>query len=333
MGRLIILVLLGSGIWMGLWAFGSITYERELRNWLADRQTLGWDAEIDTLVVEGFPNRFDTTVSGVHLADPVSGYAWTAPFVQTLSLAYKPHQVIAVLPPEHEFSTPDQSVSIAHEQARGSVFLDASTSLPLDRVVIIIDRLSLASSLGWDIAVTEGRFAVEREAATEASYRVGAALSAIDVPDLVRALLDPDGRMPAGVESLGLDASVRLDTQLDRHALDGPPPQIKDIDLADLSLKWGDVILRTKGELGLDSAGALVGNLDVQATEWRQILDMASTSGLLGQEVPPTLVQALELASLKDGRPETLDVPLVFKNGTTSLGLIPIGPAPQLVFW
>ena len=332
MGRLIVLVLLGSGIWMALWAFGSIAYERELRNWLADRQALGWDAEIEELVVEGFPNRFDTTVSGLRLADPGSGYAWSAPFVQTLSLAYKPHQVIAVLPPRHEFSTPGQTVSIAHDQARASVFLDASTSLPLERVVIIIDRLSLASSLGWDMAVTEGRFAVEHEAATEASYRVGAALSEVVPPEFLSALLDPGGRMPADVEALGLDASVRLDAPLDRHALDGPPPQVAEVNLADLSLKWGGVALRANGELELDSTGALVGNLDVQATQWRQVLDMASAAGLLGQEVPSALVQALELASLKDGRPETLNVPMVFKNGTTSLGPIPIGPAPKILF-
>jgi hypothetical protein len=43
-----------------------------------------------------------------------------------------------------------------------------------------------------------------------------------------------------------------------------------------------------------------------------------------------TLESGLTLMAQMSGNPETLDVPLTFRNGRILLGPIPIGPAPIL---
>jgi hypothetical protein len=62
--------------------------------------------------------------------------------------------------------------------------------------------------------------------------------------------------------------------------------------------------------------------------EWRKILDMAVASGVLPESARAPLENGLSLMS---GPKDTLDVTLGFDGGFVRLGVIPIGPAPQLV--
>ena len=331
MGRLIFWVLLVAGVWMGLWAAGSILYERGLNGWIEARRAEGWAADVGALNVAGFPSRFDTTISDVQMADPATGVAWSAPFVQFLSLAYKPHQVIAVLPDEHVFSTPLQTMTIRHDQARGSLFLEPSTSLPLDRAVVVIDALQVTSTLGWDVALKQGRLAAEAVAAAVDTYRIGAEFDGL-VPSLgTRALLDPGGVLPDRVETLHLDATLTFTGPWDRRAIEVARPQVTAIELDDLSARWGDVTFRAAGDLTVDATGVPEGRITVKAVEWRRLLDMAIGTGLLADTFRPALESALELMASLEGPANTLDAPLTFENGYVSFGPIPLGTAPRIV--
>ncbi len=84
MGRLIVIVLVLAGLWMGYWAVGSTTLERQLSSWIDARRAEGWAADVGALEVRGFPNRFDTILTDVQFADPATGVAWQAPFLQLL---------------------------------------------------------------------------------------------------------------------------------------------------------------------------------------------------------------------------------------------------------
>ena len=331
MRRLIVWILIVAGIWMGLWAAGSIAYERGLNAWIEARRDEGWAADVAQLNVAGFPNRFDTTLTDVRMADPATGIAWSAPFVQFLSLAYKPYQVIAVLPGQHVFSTPLQTMTISHDRARGSLFLEPSTSLALDRSVIVVDAMDIASTLGWTLALDQGRFAAEKVAATQNGYRIGAELDGLEPSSGTRLVLDPGGILPDRIETMRLDATLDFDGPWDRGAIEVARPQITAIDLDDLSARWGDVTIRAAGELTVDDAGVPTGRITVKAVEWRRLLDMAIGTGLLADTFRPALERALELMAALEGPPNTLDAPLTFENGFISFGPIPLGPAPRLV--
>ena len=331
MNRLIVWILIGAAVWMGLWAAGSVFYERKLADWIEARRAEGWVAEVANLEVRGFPNRFDTTFSDVRMADPSTGVAWSAPFVQFLSLAYKPHQVIAVLPDSHLFSTPLQTMSIRHQQARGSLFLEPSPSLPLERAIAVIDDLSISSSLGWEIMLREGRFAAEKAAATEDGYRIGAEFSGLTPSERTLALLDPAGVLPESVDVMRIDATLHFTGPWDRTAIEISRPQVTAIDLDDLSARWGEITFRATGELAVDERGVPEGRLTVKAVEWRRLLEMAIGSGLIAEVFGPTLERALEVMARLEGSPDTLDAPLTFQKGFVSLGPIPLGPAPRIV--
>lgn len=330
MSRVIVIILSVFCIWMIWWAFGQFGYQKGVETWIEDRRAQGWVADVAELNTVGFPSRFDTTLTDVNLADPATGVAWMAPFVQFLSLAYKPHQVIAVLPEEHVFSTPLQTMTIAHSQARASLFLKPSTTLGLDRARLIVDALDVTSTLGWDVTLREGRFAAE-DIGQDNVYRLGAEVLELRPSDDMRDMLDPAGLLPQAMESLRFDATLGFDSPWDRFALEQARPQVRSLDLENLSARWGDITFRAAGELLVDESGIPDGRITIKAVEWRQMLAMAVNAGVLPQSLSNSAENGLGLLAALSGDPDTLDVPLGFANGRMSLGPIPIGPAPRII--
>lgn len=328
MTRLIVIVLVGALAWMTWWAFGQAAYERGLKTWIDQRRDEGWAADVGALATVGFPNRFDTTLRDLRLADPETGIAWSVPQLEFLSLAYKPHQVIAVLPEDHRFSTPSGTYDISHADARASLFLKAETALGLDRAILVLDNLKVATDADWTASLSAGRFAAESVPVAETTYRLGAEISELTPALAVRRMLDPTGLLPETIASLRFDAEVVFDKPWDRFAIEDARPQPTHIELADLSAEWGTVTFRAVGELAIDDAGIAEGDVTIRAVEWRKILDMAVGSGLLPGSAVGPLERALTLMS---GPLDTLDTTLSLRDGFIRLGIIPIAPAPRFV--
>lgn len=331
MRRLIVILLVLAGVWMGYWAVGSAALERALTSWIEERRDEGWAADVGAVEVRGFPNRFDTILTEVRLADPATGVAWQAPFLQLLALIYRPTEVIVVLPETHRLSTPLQSIEITSDRTRGSIILDAATTLPLERSTFVADTLALTSSLGWGVALAEARFATERVPVRENAHRIGAELTDLALPSALDRALDPANILPERVSRLRLDAELGFTAPWDRRVIEVARPQITDIDLADLSMIWGEVTFQATGQLTVDATGRPEGQIDIRAVEWQRMLDMAIGAGVLPEELRDTFERGLGLFAALSGRPDTLDAPLTFRNGQMSFGPIPVGPAPRIV--
>lgn len=326
--RLIVILLVGSLAWMTWWVVGHTAYEKGLAAWVDQRRSEGWAADVGSLRTAGFPNRFDTTLTDLRLADPETGVAWNAPVLQLLSLAYKPHQVIAVLPESHRFSTPLGAFDISHEDARASLFLKPETSLGLDQAILILTGLELDADEGWTTRLASGRFAAESVPAAENTYRIGGDIQELTPSSPVRRLLDPARVLPDTIESLRLDATAAFDRPWDRFAVEDARPQPTRIDLTELSAQWGTVTFKATGEVDVTPEGYPEGEITVRAVEWRKILDMAVVSGVLPESAADPLERGLELMS---GPRDTLDATLGFRGGFVRLGIIPIAPAPRIV--
>ncbi len=331
MVRLVVVILSVALVWMIWWAFGSTALDRTLTAWVDARQAEGWAADVEDIAVKGFPNRFDTTLTDVQFADPDTGVAWSAPFLQLLALAYKPYEVIAVLPPEHRLSTLAQTLTITNDQARGSIFFKPNPSLPLERSTIVVDGLAIASSLGWDASMEQGRFATEAVAARSNTHRIGAEITGLKPSEDAIKLLDPGGILPDQVERLRIDATVGFTTSWDRSALEIARPQITEIDLGDLSAVWGTVTFRAAGALTVDEIGLPSGDITVKAVEWRRLLEMAVATGLVAEPLAPTIERGLELLAALKGPSDTIDATLTFAKGEVSVGPIYLGPAPKMI--
>lgn len=331
MRKLIVLVLVLAALWGGYWFVGSTAVEKGLAAWIDTRRAEGWAADYASLNTAGFPNRFDTTITDLRLADPDTGLAWSMPFFQILALSYQPNHIIAVWPDQQTLATPDESIDIASTRFRGSVVFRAETDLGLERADIIADDVTLVSTAGWRAAMNEGRFAIHRQEVAEASYRLGADILALEPAEPVRRAIDPLGKLPDRIDTLRLDATLDFDRPWDRHAIEDARPQPTRIELDNLHAAWGQLDLRAAGDLAIGDNGAADGTITVKATNWREMLELAVGAGLIPEGLAPTVERGLEVLAGMSGSPETLDAPLSFRNGYVAFGPIPLGPAPRFV--
>lgn len=329
---LLTIVILAGLAWSGWWLYAARSREAALADWLEARRQDGWLAEARDIEVRGYPNRLDAIVTGLDLADPASGWTWSADEFQILSLSYRPHHVIAAWPGEQTIGTPQGSVTLASALMRGSVVFEPSPRLALDRVTIEVEDLTLVAEDGWHAAVGSATVAARRagDGAPEFAYDLGIAAADVVPPRAWTEQVDRTGLLPTAIGAAELDALLDFDRPWDRAAVEGENPALETMRIRDVSLIWGELDLRGRGRLVADAAGRAEGKLDLRARNWREMLRIAESSGALPGAAASALSTGLGLIAALGGDENTLSVPLVFENGRTRLGPVAIGEAPRL---
>ncbi|WP_425091766.1 DUF2125 domain-containing protein [Tropicimonas sp. S265A] len=310
--------------WAGYWWIGARGMEAAFTGWFDAREAEGWQAEVSALEVNGFPNRFDTVLTEPRLADPGTGLGWQAPFLQFLSLSYRPTQVIAAFPQTQTVLTPVGDYTLETTEMQASLFLGASTRLPLHRTTLVAQAPVLRAD-DWQAQADTYRMAMYETEGGVNTYDLGLEMTALVLPEALQARVDPADLLPAALDVLRLDAQVAFDAQWDIGALETARPQPTRIALREARGQWGDVMLRATGTLEMDARGMPTGKIDVKAANWRTMLAVARRSGALPESVADLMERGLEGLSRLSGRSDTLDVPLTFDRGSVRIGFIPLG--------
>lgn len=327
------LLVVAALAWGGYWWAGATAMERGFSAWLEARRAAGWVAEAETIETHGFPNRFDTTFTKLELADPVTKVAWSAPWFQILSLSYRPSEVIAVWPDTQTLATPDEVISVASGPMRASIALDANPSLPLERTTVEVIDARFSSTAGWQTALAAGQLSMRRtpQAVTPASYDLFLHMQDFTPDAGFLAVLPAAARLPAVIAAVRVNGTVEFDKPWDRSAIEQARPQPRRIFLEGLRADWGDLALRATGTLDVAPDGQPTGTIDVQATNWREMIEIARQSGALAPEYVAPVTRGLEMLAALSGDPETLQVPVSFRAGRMLVGPVPVAAAPLLL--
>ncbi len=326
MRKLLIFVIALGVVWCGYWFVASTAVQRGARAALTQVQSDGWEMTYDSVTTRGFPFRFDTTLSDFSLRDPATGIGWQAPFFQLLALSYLPNKVIAIWPNDQTITLPGQMLTITSDRLRASAAVAANTDLTLTSATAETGPLAVASSLGWQAGIDKGLVAL-RQAAGDNTYELYADLTALTLPAALKAQLDPANALPAALTLTRADATLTLDRPLDRHLDQSPPPALQTLVVKDLNLTWGGLTFQASGQVAADASGRAEGQIDVKADDWRGLIALAANAGLIDPGVAPTWERMGEMIT---GGADMLDVPVTFRNGLMSFGILPLGPAPQL---
>jgi hypothetical protein len=333
MRALFAIVVLAALGWSGWWYWAASTREAALVGWLDERRAAGWVAEAEDITVNGFPNRVDAIVTALELADPRSGWSWTAEEFQVLSLSYKPHHVIAVWPGEQIVASPYETTRIQSELMRGSVVFDPRPGLPLNRSTIEIEGMQLTGDSGWTASLAKGVLATKRSepgTAPDFSHDVGFRAEALTLPSAWTTGIERAGLLPSAIEAADLDATLVFDRPWDQRAIEAENPVLERVSIRDMRLLWGSLDLRARGELTTDARGYAEGRLDLRARNWREMLRVAVNAGMIGENMAGAVETGLGLLARLSSDRNTIEVPLAFQNGETRLGPIVIGEAPRL---
>lgn len=332
MRLLFAIVVLAALGWGGFWFWNASMREQALSDWLESRRAAGWVAEGEVRVT-GFPNRVDAIVNGLDLANPEEGWSWSAPELQILSQTWKPLHVIAVWPEHQTVATPYDTVRIESSRMLGSVVFEPNLRLGLDHSTIELRDVAIAGETGWRTGLGEGLLSVRKTPDPEAaphSYDLDFNARRLSLPEGWSSRARQSRLLPETIDLGRVAAMLTFDKAWDRPAVEGEPPLLLALDLAEVRFSWGPLDLTGSGRLRADADGFAEGRLDLVANNWRDMLDVAEDIGTIDPGVAGALRGALGIVAALAGDGDRLNVPLDFEDGEMRLGPVPIGRAPML---
>jgi hypothetical protein len=326
---LVTLFVVAALAWGLYWFVGAMALERATTAWLDARRAEGWVAEA-AIETRGFPNRFDTTFTGLQLADPDTRVGWSAPVFQMMALSYKPNHLIMIWPGAQRVSTPEQAITVDADRLRGSVIVDPESLTPLRSATVELAGARIASTEGWTAALAAGQVSMRaKPGATEpATYDVYIDLGELAPDAGFIARLSGKDRLPDTIASIRIGAVVTYDKPWDRTAIDDARPQPRKVLLEALAARWGDLDLSATGTLDIGPDGAPNGTLEVSVTNWRDMIEIARALGVLEKRQVGTVTSGMELYAALSGNFDRLDAPVSFRDGQTFIGPVPVGPSP-----
>ncbi len=313
-----------ASLWGGYWYVGQRAVEKQRAAFLEQLSDNGWQVSYESLETRGFPSRFDTTLTGLDLADPSGELGWQTPIFQLLSHSYQPNKVIAVWPEDQRLRIGGDSITISSEGMRASATVTVSTNPALQTATVEVGRVGLQSKTGW--AASADRALVAMRSASEVGLGYDAYLdtSELVLPLAMREQLDPKADLPASIEMLKFDAAMAFDRPLDFSALTGPTPALIGLDLKEMRLVWGDFVMSVSGAL-TSEGGQPSGKITVTITGWDRMVSLGVNAGLIHPADEKTWRSVG--ASFAQGA-ETVEVPLTIDSGQIWLGMFQIGYLP-----
>ena len=322
--KLIFLVVLAASLWGGYWFVGASAKQIALTEWFKTQNSRGWTAQYDTLNVRGFPNRFDTTITNFLLENPFAQWSWQGNDLEIAALSYKPNHVILSWHGEQILSTPQAVLRLSARQLRGSLVVEPSIDLTLERVRVEASNMEIDGGRGWKGGFDFAYMAFENLENRPMDYRFGLSVSAFDHG--IQWQSDPPD-LPRLIQSIAIDSTTTYDAPWDRLSFESRPPRARHIALQSLSLQWGDLQITARGELDVLADGTLDGELAMRITNARLFLSALRAGGLLERNLAGGAVSTLTTLI---ARGNVLNLPLRFTNRRTRLGPIDLGPAPQM---
>jgi hypothetical protein len=323
--------LLGLAIvYSGYWFVAARISEHGVKTWFEARVAEGWQSEYETLKTRGYPLTLETTLTDVAIADPATGLAYQTPSIAFKSRSVTPTRLHAELAQDARLSTPFQHIDIANASANGTLFVEVGPALTVHRATFGVDELVVKSTLGWGFSLDDATATVQRLEDSPLTHDIQMTLTDLAPSASMMKRLNPNGILSDQFDALTVDASVTFDKDWDITALEGPRPQPTHVLLRNMAAKWGALNLRIAGEFDVDANGLPNGKIALKATNWREMLTLATAAGVIPQNFENLALRGGEMLAGMSGNANTIDAELTLSRGNISLGFLPLGPAPRI---
>ena len=330
---LISAAILGALAWTGWWYALARGQEAALTAWFAERARAGWQAEHDGIALAGFPLSLEREIAGIRLADPRTGWAWSAPWLRVESATFAPNRFAVTWPGDQSFSVPGERTEITSTTMAATLALRPDSAFGLIHASAEVAGLDVRSrprsGPGWT-ARAGSVVADIAERVNDDGYAISLRAERVLLPEPLMARLDPTGLAGREVERITFDGSAVFDAPLDRHLIEDGRLALRAMTIRRAGFQWGRIRLEARGEIRIDERGYPKGKIKLTARHWREIIAMARRSGAIGADMAKALETALELVALLGGDRDELDATLKFRDGEVWIGPLSIGRAWRL---
>ena len=326
-------IVLAAAGWSAWWFTGAQGQQAGVSAWLDQQRDRGWLAEAQSIDVSGYPMSFDLVAEEVALADPVTGWAWTAPDWRVSSAALAPTRFDITWPGNQRVAVPGDTADILSEQMTAVVDVRPGTALELRQVAGKIRALKISAQTGWKAGATAMNLDISErpeDLAPPNSYDLNLVGTQIDLPKELVAQIDPTGWLKPSVDSLTVTGHAAFDDPIDRLALEQGRLSLRAATIREAGFEWGEMRLVAKGSVEVDDRGFPVGEIAIEAREWRQMVRLAVSTGLIDSGTAQTVTQGIEFLTALTGGGDDLSVPLGLSGGKLRLGPFAIADMPRL---
>lgn len=330
MRKLIALVVISATLYGGYWFVGRSQIQSRLSEALVEMDAGDYDLTYDTLHTQGFPSRFDTTITNLEFSDPMTATSWTAPLFQLFALSYRPNEVIAVFPNKQTLTVDGEVFTLLTNDMRASGKVRTNASLVFQTATIEMDNPRIQTEEGAELAMASILAAMRLTPATSQTYDVFLEARSIELPEDIRRIIDPQNLQPPIMQSLRFDSDVDLTAPIELNGSSTNPIELAAISIKEFALAWGDMSVSAIGDVTPDETGLLNGSFSISARNWQQVLDLAVATGSIPEQRRLLIVGMAASIDETPHVPDTLTVTLSIIDGQMALGPIPLGAAPRL---
>ena len=337
MGRLLKWVLglvLVAGLgWSGWWFAGSEGQKAGLEAWFEQQRKRGWQAEAASVDVSGFPGAFNLVAKEMALADPSTGWAWTAPEWRVDSTPDTPTRFAVTWPEAQSIAVPGDKADIRSETMTTVLDVRPGPSMELRQLAGEIRALAIKGQKGWTAGAAEvdlDLFEKPEDLGPPNSYDLEFGATKLKLPKEIVAAIDPTGWLKPAVDRLTVSGHAAFRDPIDRIALEEGRLALRAATIREAGFEWGDMRLIAKGAVQVDDRGYPVGEINIEAREWRQMIRLAVSAQIIDAEMARTVTRGVEFLTALTGGGDDLSLPLGLSGGKIRLGPLAIADAPRL---
>lgn len=317
-------------IWCIWWGVASAVLRGSVQTWLEARQAEGWQAEAQ-IDGGGFPSTLVAQLKSLALADPATGVALEADTLRLEADAWWPGRARVHLPASPmRLAAPDGRAELLMDQGLMTLQLAPSAALTLRDLSWTSGPWGISQPAGSLVSADALILAMQQTEAPK-TYTFDINAQTLAPGTRLREALRVPTDWPLAFESFRADMTVTFDRPWDLRALEDRRPQPRQVVLSLAEAAWGTLRLNLAADLEVDAEGIPTGEIRIQARNWRTMLDLAQTAGLLPPQLRPQAESVLSSLAGATGNPNTIDVTLTARGGFLALGFIPLAPAPRLI--
>ncbi len=296
--------------WSVYWVIGGRIMDERVERWLDFPADSGWSVAYDSVALAGYPNRFDTTVTGFELRHKDSEAAWRINPLRLFALSYQPQKFIAVWPAEQTVILP-----------RGGV------------VDVFTDDMRASMSFGVDALPYEAVVSIK-------GALLATPMGAVPIEDVLLAMRAVDGAGDGAGSGADYDVDMRVDglylpvqdepSRIDGHIRARVVMDEARVDIMSSNVRLEGVVLQATGSLGADADGYLTGDLSVAVQNYTELPALLAVYGVIKPTMAARVGKTLSFISALALDKSRVSVPLRFDGGKMYLGPLPIGEAPRI---
>lgn len=326
----LLLVAIGWSLW---WYLAAEAERRGVEAWLAKQRSRGWQAEAQSVEVTGFPMELRLAIRDMVLTDPRNGWSWEAPNLLIQSRPWEPTRADIHWPMRHSLATPREQVSIETGSMASLLDLRPGTALELRQAATELSALALESSAGWVASAKSAEVRIgerSEERAPPNSYDLRLTADQVTLPEVLVARLDPTGWLQTRVDRVTVIGHAALAEPIGLATIETGRIALRAATLREVGFEWGGMELVASGSFTVDEEGYPDGQIRVEAREWRRMLRLAETSGLIGKDTARAITKGVEILTMLTGGGDSLSAPFNMSGGKLRIGPVAVADLPRL---